>query len=438
MFSSVSELLSPPYYSQESEALHQAFHAGFGKNTQFRSPISGDYLSAFVLEDLDRDSEQEALVFYVQDSFNKTVHIGVLDQINGQWQRTADLEGNGSDVYSVQIEDMNADGKKEVVVCWTTPENTRVLTVYACTGSPFGIARIGDCTYTQMLLADLDSDSFIEILTLELISAAGAQTAQATVFRLTSNGLTILDKRYLDGKVSRYESMIFCPSEEGCAVYVDAFKGESSMITELIIWNAQTQTMSLPLLDAQSQTNELSWRGEQIRCRDLDADGVPEIPAQKETLPGSEVWQNGVREEADLFVTQWYSFRGGRWVQVLRTIMCTESGFMFRIPQDWEGRFTVSVYKDSDKWNFYEVDRRSGKWGEYLCSVIFTTTDQWESLKKTTYSGYDPLLTEEGHMLIVYGINAESTLGVSQERLLESFVFLSERTEAHHEKDTDR
>ena len=438
LFASVSELLSPPYYSRESEALHQAFHAAFGKNTQFRSPISGDYLSAFVLEDLDADGEQEALVFYVQDSFNKTVRIGVLDQTNGQWERTADVEGNGSDVYSVQIEDLDADGKKEIVVCWTTPENTRVMSLYVCGGKPFGIRRIGDCTYTQMLLADLDEDSFIEILTLELISAAGAQTAQASVLRLTSNGLTILDKRYMDGKVSGYDSMILCPSEDGSTIFVDAFKGENSMITEVIVWNAQTQTISLPLLDAQTQTNELSWRSEQIRCRDLDADGVPEIPSQQDSLPGSEVWLNGVREDHDLYVTQWYSFREGKWQPVLRSLVHAESGYMFCIPKDWSDRFTVSMVRDSDKWNFYEIDRRTDKLGEYLCSVVFTTTDAWKDKENTIYSGYVPLCSEEGHLLIVYGINAESTLGISQERLQETFVYLSDRTEAHYEKDTDR
>lgn len=98
---------------------------------------------------------------------------------------------------------------------------------------------------------------------------------------------------------------------------------------------------------------------------------------------------------------------------------------MFRIPSEWNDRFTISMYRESDKWNFYEMNRWSRQWGEYLCSVVFTTAEQWKEKQNTIYAGYEPICSEEGHILIVYGINTESALGISLERLQETFEYLS-------------
>ena len=413
LFSPVRELLAVPSFSAQNEALKHAFESDYGKNVQYKSPISGQYLSAFVVADLDADDADEALVFFLPDAFTTTVHVGILDYTDGAWQRTGELEGGGSDVYSVETIDLDGDGMQEVILCWSTLESSRVMSVYGCSKAPFSLLRLSENPYNAKLAADLDGDGSIEIFTINLSSAGGGQTAQARV----------LDKCELDSKVSGYGGMFLERTDTGSVLYADAYKGESQMITEVLCWDAQTSTMQLPLLDEETLTNEQTWRSTAIPCRDVDGDGVPEIPCQRETLDRSELWESEERLDRQLYVTQWCAFRDGELVPKLETLV-HGTQWQFTVPDAWRGRFTVRVDQDADKWDFYQTDPATGDSVSYLCSVFFTSKTRWEQNRDKLYADCAELCAAGEDTVLVYGINTESPLGVTQTQLREAFGYL--------------
>ena len=423
LFSPVRELLAVPSFSAQNEALKRAFESDYGKNVQYKSPISGEFLSAFVVTDLDADGADEAMVFFLPDAFTTTVHVGMMDYLDGAWQRTGELEGGGSDVYSVETIDLDADGSQEVILCWSTLESGRVMSVYGCTTEPFTLLRLSENAYTAKLAADLDGDGSIEIFTTNLISAGGSQTAQARVLHKTESGISVLDKCELDSKVSGYGELFLQRTDFGSVLYADAFKGESQMITEVICWDARTATMTAPFLDSETLTNEKTWRSSSVPCRDVDADGVPEIPCQRETLDRSEFWHGEDRLDRRMYVTQWCAFRDGELVTKLESLVCGAK-WMFVIPDAWHGRFTVRIDEDADKWNFYETDPATGESVGYLCSVIFTTKTRWKENRGGAFEDCTALCAENEDMVLVYGINTESPLGVSEAQLREAFGYL--------------
>ena len=424
LFKPVRELLAVPSFSAQNEAIKRAFESDYGKNVQYKSPISGQYLSSFVVDDLDADGTDEALVFFLPDAFTTTVHIGVLDCAEGTWQRTGEIEGGGSDVYSVETIDLDADGQQEVILCWSTLESGRVMSIYGCTKAPFSLLRLSENAYTQKLAADLDGDGSIEIFTTHLSSAGGSQNAQARVLRKTESGISVLDKCDLDSKVSGYGESYLQKTETGSILYADAFKGDSQMITEVLCWDARTSTMTAPLLDGETLTNEQTWRSTPIPCRDVDGDGVPEIPCQHEVLEKSEVWKGDRQIDRQLYITQWCAFLGGELVPVLESL-AHGAQWMFSIPDAWRGRFTVRIDQDADKWNFYQTDPVTGESVGYLCSVIFTTAARWEENRSGIFADCTPLCTGNEEMVLVYGINTESPLGIGEAQLREAFVYLS-------------
>ena len=423
LFAPVRELLAVPSFSTQNEALKRQFESDYGKNVQYKSPISGQYLSAFVVTDLDADDADEALVFFLPDAFTTAVHIGVMDCVDGAWQRTGELEGGGSDVYSVETIDLDNDGRKEVVLCWSTPESSRVMSIYGCTDAPFTLLRLFENAYTEKLAADLDGDGSIEIFTTHLNSAGGSQTAQARVLRKTESGISVLDKCELDSKVSGYGRIFLQRTDSGSVLYADAFKGESQMITEVISWDARTATMTAPLLDGETLTNEQTWRSKSVLCRDMDGDGVPEIPCERETLEKSELWNGEQRMDRRMYITQWCAFQDGELVPKLESLVYGTK-WLFLIPDAWHGRFTVRIDQDANKWNFYETDPAAGESAGYLCSVIFTTRTRWEQNRDAAFADCAELCAENEDMVLVYGINTESPLGVGEAQLREAFGYL--------------
>ncbi len=423
LFSPVRELLAVPSFSAQNEAVKHAFESDYGKNVQYKSPISGQYLSAFVVTDLDADGADEALVFFLPDAFTTTVRVGILDCIDGVWQRTGEIEGGGSDVYSVETIDLDADGVREVILCWTTLESSRVMSVYGCSKEPFSLLRLCENVYTAKLAADLDGDGSIEIFSTHLNSAGGNQTAQARVLRKNESGISVLDRCDLDSKVSRYGEMFVQRTDTGAVLYVDAYKGESQMITEVLCWDERTSTIFAPLLDAETLTNEQTWRSTAVSCRDVDGDGVPEIPCQRETFEHSGVWKGEEPLDRQLYVTQWCAFRDGELVPKQESLVYGTK-WQFIVPDAWRGRFTVRVDADADKWDFYQTDPETGDSVSYLCSVIFTAKTQWEQNRDNLYADCTELCAAGEDTVLVYGINTESPLGVGETQLREAFGYL--------------
>lgn len=410
LFAPVRELLAVPSFSAQNEALKRVFESEYGKNMQYKLPISGQYLSAFVVADLDADDADEALVFFLPDAFTTTVHVGILDCIDGAWQRTGELEGGGSDIYSVETIDLDGDGMQEVILCWSTLESSRVMSIYGCSREPFSLLRLSENAYTAKLAADLDGDGSMELFTTYLSSAGGSQTAQARVLRKTESGISVLDKCELDSKVSGYGEIFLQRTDTGAVLYADAYKGESQMITEVLCWDTQTSSIRAPLLDAETLTNEQTWRSTAVPCRDTDGDGVPEIPCQHELLDS-------------LYITQWCAFRDGALIPKQESLV-HGTQWQFTVPEAWRGRFTVRVDQDADKWDFYQTDPATGDSVSYLCSVIFTSKTRWEQNRDKLYADCTELCAAGEDTVLVYGINTENPLGVAETQLREAFGYL--------------
>ena len=409
LFSPVRDLLSAPAFSAQNEALRRAFESSFGRQVQYCAPISGAYLSAFVVEDLDGDDGEEALVFFLPDTFTKTVHIGVLDCTDGVWQRTAEFEGGGSDVYSVEMVDLDMDGRTEIILCWGTPENARVMSVYAGTDAPFSLQRLSEDAYTEKLLADFDDDGETEIFTLSLSSEGGSQTARARMAGKSGDLISVLDQIELDGKVSGYAGITMQKTDFGSVLYADAYKGETQMITEVIRFDADASALTSPLLDDQTRTNERTWRSVPIRCRDIDDDGIPEIPCQRSVLPGAEIRQEDALHDYMIYLTQWCRFQDGDLLPVQNCLVHEDLRWQYRIPDSVRTQFTLRVDPEAGTWSFIEYDPVTGTHGAHLFSVAFTTRARWEEERGSVYASYTLLRAEGEDVLLAYTAQDETT-----------------------------
>lgn len=115
---SVDSLMVPPSFYEEYDELVAAFRSAVGDNTSFCPPVSGEYRSAIVFNDMDCDGTDEALVFYTSADSPAVARMHYLDFVAGKWVSAEDFSGYGTGIDSISFTDMSSNGLNELLVTW--------------------------------------------------------------------------------------------------------------------------------------------------------------------------------------------------------------------------------------------------------------------------------------------------------------------------------
>lgn len=440
-FTALPNLLRPPKLAGDYEGLQEAFEDSVGKNFSLKTPISGDYRSAFVMYDVDNDGEEEAFVFYTQNKDQSTVRLHFMDSENGRWTFHYDFPGAGSDVYSVFFADMNDDGFSELIVEWNLfdSKESKVLTVYHYdhTENTPSISTLAREACTAMLPIDMDNDGCKEIF---LIAPEATGTVRRTVgklLKMTNESISVVSKVTLDPKAINYVSL---KSENlgiqyPVKIYIDANVSATSMITEIVYWDNSAKKLIAPLFDEKKGVNLVTRRNEPIASRDINNDAIIEIPIQT-VLPDSGyastdippqdsdgAGQADVNAAQKLYLTKWVQFQGNgsqKMKVVSYSSINYSDGYMFLYPDDWivdeeNPKVTIISNQKERRWTFFA--RENGKTGEALFNILTIPTDQWAKNPNADYT----LLKENGSVVYVGRLSsAASQYGIDFDQLKSS------------------
>jgi len=425
-FTSPGELIRPPKPYGKNNELREALEKSVSFDVSYKTPISGEYLSSFVLEDVDGDGVEEAFVFYADKSHDTTVYINAFSYVGGKWLYVCTVTGPGCDVYSIDFIDMNNSGVKEMIVSWILLEGGggKILSVYDFSQEKQTLTELSAELFTLKIFIDIDGDGMTEIFLAHLDTTLEKPASFAKVLKMDAEkSVTLIEKRNLDGNVSGYASIKADEGRAGNAnIYIDAYKGDAQMITEVLYWNSSSQTLSVPLLDSETKSNTQSWRSIRLTSRDINGDGMIEVPVQAE-LNGGEVWYSGADVSNTFYITSWSDLVGNQLVTVKRSLVNFSESCLFYIPDGWEGRFTVSSYKDTNKWDFYGIDAKTGERADYMFSVIFSTADDWEANRAELYQNYILMKEDGDKRLLMSGVSDNAGLEITKELLAENFCY---------------
>lgn len=364
VFKSPSQLFSPPNVYGESAEAEEAFKDFLGnvaKNMTLKYPTEGKYQTPYVKYDLDGDGENEILVFYSLD--NTTVRFHVLDRQDGEWTSIYDDEGYGSGIVSVAFDDLGADGKKEILLGWTPFEgaDNRTLTIHALyedENQQLHLRTLVNQSYLFMAPADMDDDNIDEVLVVSSEPGkSGNVQNTATLLKMTSSGsIRFCGKSVpLDSSVSAYDNLQMQTKGKTNIAFLDAYKGEEAMATELLWWDKEKEALMSSEIALHSNFSNRTLRSPAVPCVDLDDDGYLEIPAQN--LPDPEEW-NGEkdsektidRREVELFSTNWSTFKLKNGTPTFQTKRCgfvdTQVGYTFCFRSDYADE--LYAYRNSE------------------------------------------------------------------------------------------
>ena len=278
---SVEELLRAPRLEGDYGEIQAALDSWLGQSAQLRYPLNGDLLSPFLMSDFDGDGVQDAAVLYTAADV-PNICLAVLQKDGeGAWQVQDAVEGLTDTVDAVQFARLQEGGANQILVGYTAQQADSYLAVYAyqdgaiedILAEPYDQYLIEDITgtgYEDLLVMDTDAEGASQIKLLTSDREGGFR--QAAVMGLSADRFT--------GCASLAAGM---GAYGGQYLVLDGWTGVSgtNLASVLLRYNEKTQQMEPARQIGADALYEASLRNvPDLTSRDLDRDGVVEIPTQ--------------------------------------------------------------------------------------------------------------------------------------------------------------
>lgn len=397
----VDNMLTPPKLSEAQEQIYQALKDTTGSAISLKYPKSGSYLSAFSVVDIDDDGMEEAIVFYEKTGVTNAgsgLRINVLDRIDGVWKSVCDRSAEGSEIEKVVFSKLGDSDSMNVIVGYSTAnQSEKFVSVYSYEDEYL------DLTFSKSYaLFDVGFSRESENPDLILLTPAAAaeQQASAAVYQLDADGkyheyLCLFKDSYTD-----FSQLIYGDLPDGSiALYVDAATGTSTgaagLQTEILSFNGEKL---VNLLENLGRSSKETVRPAGLYSRDIDADGVPEIPVQR-VFTGYE----SMAESEQVLRTDWLMMNSSLLFAEYRSFYSSNDGYVFMLPEQWQGKVTVVNDAAADE---VQICRYDGEWSEKMPVLlrIYISSDEADTNEHLA-AGYHLLHTKG---TAAYLVKAES------------------------------
>ena len=277
----VEEFLRAPRLSGDYGAVQTALNDWLGESAQLKYPMQGELLSPFLWQDLDGDGQQDAAVLYTTaQSSNVCIAILQKDE-NGVWQVHQSVEGLADTVENVSLARLQPGGASQLVVGYMAAQGDHYLAVYAYTGGV--LSTILEQQYQQYLVEDITGGGSQDLILMSTLEDGGVQIELLTVDKEGS----FQQVAVMGLSANRFSGCASVAAGLGADgrhyLVLDGWTGISgnNLASVLLYFDEDTQQM-VPA--AQISTEKLytaSLRNVPgLVSRDLDGDGIVEIPTQ--------------------------------------------------------------------------------------------------------------------------------------------------------------
>ncbi len=425
----VDTLLSPPRLTAQQEQIYQALQTATGNNISLKYPKSGERLSAFTVEDLDADGENEAIVFYevnMASAEENPLRFCLLDCENGVWRAITDYTTPGAAVECVIVSQLGSNERTNLIIGYSMVDGGG----YAVEVFHYGedtLERTLSVPYTRMDINDLNGDSTNELLTVN--AATLSAVASAAVYALDENGSYYQSQVSLNGLYSDISRIVYGrlpygnPLGTGTlrnanGIYIDGVSGATTVQTEVLLYENQ-QLVAVYADSAERFPG--STRNSACPTFDIDNDGEAEIPVQTVFYGYSEA-----ADSEKIAMTNWYVCRNGTLMREYSSYYSANDGYAFLLPSRWEKK--VTVVQEHETIAFYVLDtEQTSEAGRPVVKQpllrLAVVSDAVES-NALQQEGYLLLRRQSGNDYLAKIEQTERTLSLTESELLFAMRYL--------------
>ena len=339
----VEELLRAPKLSGDYGDVQTALNDWLGESAQLKYPMQGDLLSPFLWQDLDGDGQQDAAVLYTTaQSSNVCIAILQKDE-NGIWQVRQNVEGLADTVENVSLARLQPGGASQLVVGYMAAQGDHYLAVYSYTGGV--LSTILEQQYQQYLVEDITGGGNQDLILMSTLEDGGVQIELLTVDKEGS----FQQVAVMGLSANRFSGCASVAAGTGADgrhyLVLDGWTGISgnNLASVLLYFDEDTQQMVPATQISTEKLYTASLRNVPgLVSRDLDGDGIVEIPTQPDEAGLLNMSQS---RRMDFIV--WMDYTSPHPEKSFG-LLDEETNCYIELPMEWEGNLKLT---DSDQYD---------------------------------------------------------------------------------------
>lgn len=365
-----AELLSPPTLTGDMFPINEAIEKSESDKFTFQYPSRGNYRTAVIRHDVDKDGILEAFAFYSTTAKEGTqMNINMIANEGGEWHSVAKQSIAAGGVDRIDFCDLDGDRIDEILVGWE---------IYGTSELQLAVYSLGDNTLTQRMLeqythyvtCDLDKNDINEVFIARSAPSEGRNSAH--LFSLTNVGVTQISSCQLDPTAKILNHPIVSTLSNGeNAVYIDEIKGVGAT-TEVIF--LEKGKLVNPLLDPAAKETTATLRIATMECRDINDDNILEIPVRREVPTVTRT-----NDSEKQYLTDWCSFNGTTLTSQMTTFVSVSEGYYYIIPAKWIDKIALLRDESSGLTEIYRFNSDENVSAERLLYIRSVKKADWDS-----------------------------------------------------------
>ena len=335
------DLYSLPTLPAKYTELNKQLNGILAEGAEYAAPASGANIQPVQLVDLNGDGREEAVAFFRNGRDEKPLKIYIFTAHEDTYRLKELIEGTGTGFYSIAYEDLDQDGRMELLVGWKATVEHQVLEVYALRSG--GAEALVQADYVKYTTMDLDQDGRKELVLLHaneegegVAEYYGWQEDGSLANQSSARISATMAELNQQGRVTRGVLQEGVP-----ALFVTGVTDTARAITDILAVRSGELT-NIVLSEVSGVSSEIApYRS--LYPVDLNGDGYTEVSRPLEADPLAE-------EELSFGRMDWYQYdSGGRGSVVLRTCHDLEDGWYLRLPDPWAERVWISRSVNPDE-----------------------------------------------------------------------------------------
>lgn len=317
--------------------------------SEYLTPKNTQQKQSIFTEDIDNDGKTEAFVLYRDMKENRQVHLLMLQEENGKWNNPLDLATNFNILDYFRLEDLDGDGKKEVILGTSISDSelSKQLFIYELDGKE--LVNKVNRSYEWVDISDYNEDKKPEVVVLdgeitksqtaEMFNYENKQLKSRTFVTLNPDGLieNVVSGKLADGKK---------------ALFIDSALGAHSMITEIVAYD------NGKFIKVGDENDGNLFKAYPLYSRDINNDGIVEVGGMY--IPKG--FEDAAMAEIP-FICTYSDYREDGTHEIIEE-RYTDSvqHFYITIPSKWHRKVTIQkldqgvrIIDNEDQKNLFEV-----------------------------------------------------------------------------------
>lgn len=376
-------MLRPPRATGNEAALQEILSEVAGSSYTLKYPQTGDYRSAVNIFKGEDDKEYAAALYSTEN--DSKMNISIMEHDEKEWKLLKSFSNPGVGVDRIIYRDINSDGKAEFIVGWTSyTSGINSLGVYSLENETVREMRMEE-TYSDLVITDLTGDKTDDIVLLSLRYNQTPSTAKLLQYSEQEKRPISKFAFDLDSEVTSFTN-VTCGKIDSktTGIVIDGENASGQYSTQVIYYDKKTQSLTDPLITETDpgQKRNITLRKEVITARDIDGDGVIEVPVISDMSAPKDVKAGEICS-----CTAWRQVdtETGSMNTKMNAVINYTDGYYFVMPTRWGADVTALSDSENRILTFYIWNSDTASLGDKLLEIHRFNRSDWDKAEQSNY-----------------------------------------------------